>query len=80
MDNANAQRRSRVEQAERQEVIVAVINDGQFAQDTGAILLANALGVYPRMPRAHGGFGRRRDAEPKPFQCSLAFFQRASIF
>ena len=51
--------------SDTEEAVGAIKDDRQFAGCARAILLAHALREDPRMPTAHDGFSRRRDAKAK---------------
>src|SRR5580692_10010106 len=63
MENADANSRIRIEQADGHEAVLAVKNDSHLAGFAVAILLADAVGKQPRMPATHDGF--RRGGDPK---------------
>ena len=49
VQHAHAQRRVGVKQTEGEKFILAIVNDGEFAQLPGAIRLAHAVGEQPRV-------------------------------
>jgi hypothetical protein len=52
-----------IEQADGEEFIFAVENDGKFAELAGTVLFADAVGEEPGMAAAEDGFGGGGDAE-----------------
>ena len=58
-----------------EEAVGAVENDGQFAGCAGPVLLPHAAGEDPRMPAAHNGFRRCRNAKAESRNCIFCRFQ-----
>ena len=65
MNHANADRRISIVKTDRQEVVVAIKDNGEFACLCVAVLLANAVGENPGMSRADLRFGSRPKSNMK---------------
>ena len=72
VQNADADGRIGIEQADGEKFVFAVEYDRQFAKLSGAIGFMNAVGKKPRMPSAHDGFRRRCDAQTEAGGRSLS--------
>ena len=68
MQDAQGNGRVRIVQAQGEEAVVAIIDHRHLASAPRAVLLANLVGIHPRMPGPDGRLGGAGEAKSEPWR------------